>query len=472
MLNPDCFFSPEPSQRAIARELYLQVKDQPIISPHGHVDPGLFADEQATFGNPSQLFIIPDHYVFRMLYSQGIPYEAIGIPRRDRSPVETDPRKIWQIFADNYYLFRGTPTGAWLDHELLEIFNIPEKLHSTNAQHIYDQLCEKLTSPEFSPRRLYERFNIKVLCTTDAASDPLTQHRSIQTSGWNGIIRPTFRPDGVINLLTPGWRDNLCALENAYDHSIDTCQSLIAALENRLEYFKLWGAVATDHSPFTPYTEELNQGESEHIFLRALKGTVSEQEAIRFSGHMLIQIARMCSETGLVMQLHPGSFRNHYSDVYDYFGPDKGFDIPIQVEFTRNLRPLLGKFGNHPNLTLILFTLDETLYARELAPLAGAFPAIKLGPPWWFHDSPNGIRRYLEQVVETAGIANLAGFNDDTRASTSIPARHDLWRRICSDWLAGMVVQHRINIDDAYEMNLDLAINLAKNTYRLERKMR
>jgi glucuronate isomerase len=467
-LDPDRYFDADPSQRRVARELYASVADLPLICPHGHVDPRLLADEDATFGTPAELLIIPDHYVFRLLYSQGIPLESLGVPRGDGGPVEQDHRKIWQIFADNFHLFRGTPTGAWLTQELIEVFGIEEKLTGATARAIYDQIKAKLAAPEFRPRALFERFNIEVLCTTDTATDPLAYHQAIRDSNWNGNIRPTFRPDAVANLLTPGWRQNIDALSHASGLSVDSYTAFIQALEDRRHFFKSLGATATDHAALSAYTTELSPHEANAIFQRALRGQTTPEDAHRFTAHMLIESARMSIQDGLVMQLHVGSVRNHNRIVFDRFGPDKGCDIPERSEFTHNLRPLLNKYGNDPRLTLIVFNLDESTYARELAPLAGHYPAVRLGPPWWFHDSINGIARYFEQVMETAGLHNTVGFNDDTRAFPSIPARHDVWRRVSANWTAGLVVRGIVDMDDAREMLLDLAYRLAKRAYRFD----
>ena len=466
-LMEERLFNPDARQRALASYLYQRIADLPLVCPHGHVDPRLFADPNYTFGNPVELLIIPDHYVFRMLYSQGIPLERLGIPRRDGGQVEADPRRIWQTFADHFHLFRGTPTGLWLTHELQSVFGVEERLNGLSAQAVYDQVATCLASPEFRPRRLYEKFKIEVLCTTDAATDRLEYHQAIRASGWNGRILPTFRPDGVVNLLAPGWLANLQALGAASGIEVVSFRTFVAALENRRAFFKTMGAAATDQGVESAQTVALDPGEVETIFQRALKGEADSGDAARFTAHMLIEMARMSIEDGLVMQLHVGSYRNHNPSLYSAFGPDMGADIPVAVEFTRNLRPLLDRFGNDPRLALILFTLDETAYSRELAPLAGHYPALRLGPPWWFHDSPNGMLRYLEQVTETAGIYNTVGFNDDTRAFPSIPARHDVWRRVCASWVAGLVVQGRVDLDDGEAMVEDLAYHLAKRAYRL-----
>jgi glucuronate isomerase len=465
-LPEDRYFSPDPKQKEIALELYQQVKNKPLICPHGHVDPRMFADPDYQFGTPTELLLIPDHYIFRMLYSQGIALESLGIPRLDGSAVETDHRKIWQTFADHYSLFRGTPTGMWLAHELRVVFGVEEKLCGENAQEIYDHLAAQLTRPEFRPRALFEKFNIEILATTDAADDPLPHHQAIRQSGWQGKIVPTFRPDGVVNIDRPDWLQNIHSLSEVTGVEINSYQKLIAALENRRSYFKSMGATATDHAAVTPFTDHLLPSEAEAIFQRALKGEANPHDAQLFTGHMLMEMARMSIEDGLVMQFHPGSYRNHNQLIFERFGYDKGCDIPVSVDFTRGLLPLLTRYGNDPRLTLILFTLDETTYSRELAPLAGHYPAVKLGPPWWFQDSWNGMQRFREQAMETAGLYNTTGFNDDTRAFPSIPARHDLARRADANWIASLVVRHIIDQTDAVEMMHDCADRLAKKAYK------
>jgi glucuronate isomerase len=457
-LHPDRYLSPDLATRKIVRELYDGVASFPLICPHGHVDPRLFADPDATFGSPADLFIIPDHYVTRMLYSQGIPFERL---------IEGEHREIWRLFCENFHLFRGTPSGVWLRDELATVFGIEEKPSASNADRLFDLLSEKLASPEFSPRKLFERFQIEVLCTTDAATDTLEHHEAIYQSGWIGRVLPTFRPDGVVNLDAPHWKKNIDALSEVTGIEVVDYKSYIHALEQRRAFFKSLGATATDHAALTPATDELTPEQAKTIFRRALQGESQRGDAAHFTAHMLMEMARMSIEDGLVMQLHPGSLRNHNEIIFQKFGPDKGADIPIRTEYTRNLLPLLNKYGNDLRLTLILFTLDETAYSRELAPLAGHYPALKLGPPWWFFDSLNGIARYFDQVMETASIYNTVGFNDDTRAFCSIPARHDVWRRASADWLAGLVVRHIVDMDDAREMIQELAVGLARRAYKL-----
>ena len=459
MLSPDRLFDPEPQQKAIALDLYAGIKDLPIVSPHGHVDPALFSTPDRRFGNPVELLIQPDHYVLRMLYSQGISY--------DRLLSQEDPRGLWRLFAEAFHLYRGTPSGMWLAHELESVFGVNEPLAGENADAVYDQIDQALQQPEYGPRALFERFNIEVLATTDSAADTLEDLQKIRASGWNARIIPTFRPDSVVNINHPSWRENINQLSAASGIDVIDYPSFVRALEQRRAFFKTMGATATDSGVYSPATEWLSPAAVEAIFQRALKGTATREDGMQFSAHMLCELARMSTEDGLVMQVHAGVYRNHNPEIYRRFGPDRGFDIPVQTEFTNNLRALLEQFGNHPNFNLLLFTVDETVYARELAPLAGAYPSIRLGPPWWFNDSWNGMRRYFDQVMETAGIYNTAGFNDDTRAFPSIPARHDVWRRASANWLAGLEVRRVISHRDAEEMARELAVGLAKRAYHL-----
>jgi len=465
--NGDRFFDSDPAVRKIARELYEGVRDLPIVGPHGHVDPKLFS-ENRPFPDPAELILIPDHYVFRMLYSQGIPMESLGIPTTDGSPVEQDHRQIWQVFADNFYLFTGTPTGAWLNHELTEVFGIREKLDGSSAIRIYDEIQEKLESPEFLPRALFDTFNIEVLTTTDGASDPLTHHQTVRESGWKGNIIPCFRPDSVIQISRRAWKQQIEALEQSAEMTIDSYSKYIEALEKQRKFFKSMGAVSTDQGVTVPMTRRLSSRDIEAIFSRAMEKKATIEDEALFTAHMLMEMARMSIDDGLVMQIHPGSHRNHNDFVFKKFGPDKGSDIPIQTEYTRNLHALLNEYGNDSRFSLIMFTLDESTYTRELAPLAGHYPAMKLGPPWWFHDSIEGMTLFRKRVTETAGIYNTVGFNDDTRAFPSIPARHDLSRRIDCNYLAGLVARHIIDVEDARNMSRALAYELVKKAYKLE----
>lgn len=465
-LSPDRLFGP--SRRGMALELYEGVKDLPLVSPHGHVPPTLLADPDALLGTPAELFVIPDHYVFGLLHGRGVPMETLGVPTRDGTPVENDHRTVWRRFAENFHLFRATPTGLWLTEEMVNVFGVEEQLTGESADRVYDHLEEKIAEPGFTPRALFDRFRIEVLCTTDAATDTLQHHKALKEEGWGGRVRPTFRPDALVDLGSPGWRESVGRLSEVSGVDVTGYRSFVEALEERRAFFKEMGAVATDHSVTTPRTERLSEKEAETLLARALKDNVTAEDADRFTAHMLAEMARMCAEDGLVMQLRAGSLRNHNEAVYRRFGPDAGADIPVATEWTRNLRPLLNEYGNDPRFRLLLYTLDESTYSRELAPLAAHYPALLLGPPWWFHDSPNGVRRYLESVTETAGIYNLAGFNDDASALASVPVRHDVWRRVCCDWLVGLVESGVVDEEDAHGMAHDLAYGLARRAFRLD----
>ncbi|AMX01489.1 glucuronate isomerase [Microbulbifer thermotolerans] len=465
-LHPDRLFPADKLTRDIARRLYESVKDLPIISPHGHTDPAWFADNQP-FGNPAQLLIKPDHYVFRMLYSQGIPLERLGIPSRDGTPVEDDPRAIWQLFADNYHLFRGTPSRIWLDSVFHDVFELDVALDSTTAGYYYEAIDSCLKKEEFLPRALFERFRIEVIATTESPLDDLRHHQKIKESGWSGRVITAFRPDPVLDPDYESFTDNLDRLAEITGEDTGNYTGYLAALRNRREFFKGMGATSTDHGHPTATTANLDRSEAEALFNRVRKGNASAEDAELFRGQMLTEMARMSLEDGLVMQIHPGSVRNHNPLIFERYGRDKGADIPSRTDYVHALRPLLEAVGNEPDLTVILFTLDETSYSRELAPLAGHYPALKLGPAWWFHDSPEGMRRFREQVTETAGFYNTVGFNDDTRAFLSIPARHDVARRMDCTWLAQLVAEHRLAEDEAFELAHDLSYALAKRAYKL-----
>ncbi len=464
-LNPDRLLPIEPDARAIARRLFAEVEHRPIISPHGHTEPVWYA-ENAPFRDPASLFVIPDHYIFRMLYSQGVPLEALGVPRVDAAPVEQDPRAIWRLFAAHYHLFRGTPSRLWFEHALQTVFDITERLSASNADRMFDTISEALKQDAMRPRALFERFGIDVIATTDSADDPLAYHDAIRASGWSGRVVPTYRPDAVVDPDRPGFRTALRRFVEMSGEAA-TFAGYLTAHRTRRAYFQERGATATDHGHPTADTADLSAADAEALFADILAGTADAEARALFRAQMLTEMARMSLDDGMVMQIHPGSLRNHNKAVFDAFGFDKGADIPTRTDYVHSLRPLLSAVGNEIGLTVILFTLDETAYARELAPLAGHYPALRLGPAWWFHDSPEGMRRFREMTTETAGFYNTVGFNDDTRAFLSIPARHDMARRVDCAFLARLVSDGRLDEDEAAQVALDLAGRLAKAAYKL-----
>ena len=466
LTDPNRLFPAEARLRDLARAFYQSVADLPIVSPHGHCDPRWFA-EDAPFGNPAELFVIPDHYVFRMLVSQGVSLTDLGVPRVDAGPTESDPRRIWQRFAENYHLFRGTPSAMWLDHSFEHVFGLSEPLSAATATAYYDHIDACLAQPGFRPRALFERFNVEVLATTEGALDDLRWHRQIAESGWSGRIVTTYRPDAVVDPEFEGFVDNLRQFGDITGEDTMTWAGYLRAHRVRRAFFKSMGATASDHGHPSARTENLSASAAEALFSKVVSGGCTAEEADAFRGQMLTEMARMSLDDGLTLQIHPGSRRNHNAPVFALHGRDKGFDIPGRTDYVGALKPILDAVGMEPDLTVILFTLDETTYGRELAPLAGAYPALKLGPPWWFFDSFEGIKRFREATTETCGFYNTAGFNDDTRAFCSIPARHDVARRSDCAYLATLVGTGRLREAEAFELARDLAYNLSKKCYRL-----
>lgn len=460
-LHPDRLLPTDPTARAVARALYDSVSSLPIVSPHGHTDPRWFAENQS-FGNAAELLLVPDHYVFRMLYSQGVPLEVLGVGNP-----EFDPRAAWRLLAERYHLFRGTPSRLWLDWVFAEAFGLDVRLEGATADHYYDAITAALATDAFRPRALFERYGIEVIATTESPLDSLEHHAAIRASGWSGKVITAYRPDPVIDPEFEGFRANLQAFSQLTGEDCLTWPGYLAAHRQRRAFFARMGATSTDHGHPTARTADLPPAEAEALFAKVSAGAFSPQEAELFRAQMLTEMAAMSIDDGLVMQIHPGSFRNHNAAVFDRFGRDKGADIPQRTEFVQALKPLLDRFGNEPGLSIILFTLDESTYARELAPLAGHYPCLKLGPAWWFHDSPEGMRRFRRATTETAGFYNTVGFNDDTRAFLSIPARHDVARRIDCGFLAELVIEHRLEDWEAAELAQDLAYNLVKAAYRL-----
>lgn len=466
LTDPDRLFPAEPAIRDQARALYDSVRDLPILSPHGHCDPRWFA-ENARFPNPAELFVIPDHYVFRMLVSQGVPLSDLGVPRSDGEPVETDPRKIWRRFAENFHLFRATPSQMWLEHSFEHVFGLTEPLSGATADAHYDHIEACLAQDHYRPRALFERFGIEALATTEGALDELLWHKAIAASGWTGRVITTYRPDAVTDPDFEGFAENVTRFGELTGKDTTSWTGYLAAHRARRAFFQAQGATASDHGHPTARTADLPQSEAAALFEKARTGACTPEEADLFRGQMLTEMARMSLDDGMTLQIHAGSWRNHSAPVFGQYGRDKGFDIPMRTDYVGALKPMLDAVGMEPGLTIILFTLDETVYGRELAPLAGAYPALRLGPPWWFFDSYEGIRRFRETTTETCGFYNTAGFNDDTRAFCSIPARHDVARRSDCAYLATLVATGRLRESEAFEVAHDLTYQLAKDAYGL-----
>jgi glucuronate isomerase len=462
LLHDERLFPADSSARGVAKALYAQIKNLPIISPHGHTQAAWFA-QNSPFPDPATLFVQPDHYVFRMLYSQGISLDSLGIGKKK---IE-NPREVWRIFAKNYFLFRGTPSRLWLDFAFQELFGMTERLSEKTADLYYDTIDAALRTPEFLPRALFERFNIEVMSTTDSPLDTLDDIKTIRDSGWNRRILPAFRPDPVVDADYIGFNNNLIQLGVKWNEDTSTWKGYLNALRKARQFFKTMGCTSTDHGHPTALTADLPESDAALLYSKIFAGISTKSEQELFRAQMLTEMAGMSLEDGLTMQIHPGSVRNHNPFIYERYGRDMGCDIPSPTEYVQSLRPLLSKYGNETKLTIILFTLDETTYSRELAPLAGHYPALRLGPSWWFHDSPEGMMRFRQQATETAGFYNTAGFNDDTRAFLSIPARHDVARRIDCAFLGRLVAEHRLEEQEAFEVAHALTYDLVKKAYRL-----
>lgn len=465
-LHHDRLFSSDPAQRAIARRLYAEIGDLPILSPHGHTDPAWFASN-TPFANATKLLLVPDHYVFRMLYSQGVSLDALNIPRRDGTPGQVDPREAWRVFAQNFYLLRGTPSSMWMNHVFHEVFGLRVRLDASTADLYYEHITEALKTAEFRPRALFDRFNIELIATTESPLDTLQHHAAIRDSDWNGRVITAYRPDAVIDPEDERFPAALVKFGEITGEDVHTWSGYLRAHRQRRAFFAAMGATSTDHGHPTPATADLQEDEARALFDKVVSGRATAQDAELFRAQMLTEMAAMSLDDGLVMQIHPGCFRNHNRELFENFGRDKGADLPLRTEYVRHLKPLLDRFGKEPRFRLILFTLDESTYSRELAPLAGHYPCLLLGPAWWFHDSAEGMWRFREQTLSSAGFYNTVGFNDDTRAFLSIPARHDVARRVDCAFLAKLVAEHRMEEDEAAELAVDLTYMLPKKAYKL-----
>lgn len=455
-------FPAEPRVREIAAELYGEVASAPIISPHGHVDPRLLADD-LPFSDPTELLITHDHYVTRLLHSAGVSLGDLGLdPAR---PV--DPREPWRILAAHWHRFAGTASGYWIAHELDTLFGVTEELSPQNADAVYDRVQSALRTDQFRPRALFDRFRIEVLATTDDPLDDLAVHaRLAGDPSFGGRVVPTFRPDAYLDPEAPGFSERVQRLLDATGRSA-TFDGYLDALEDRRGFFVDRGAVSADHGVLEPFTVELDAAVAGRLFAGALAGEQSAAEARLFRGHMLFQMARMSTQDGLVMTVHPGVRRNHHRPTSDAFGPDTGHDIPVRTEYTENLRPLLEAFGTVPGFRLVLFTVDETVFSREIAPLAGFYPSVYIGAPWWFLDAPDAMRRWRRAVTETAGFYRSSGFIDDTRAFLSIPARHDASRRVDAGVLAQLVAEGRVSPATAHRIMRDLVDAIPREVFNL-----
>jgi glucuronate isomerase len=464
-LHEDRVFPAEPAVRSIARRLYALVRDLPILSPHGHTDPRWFAADEP-FTNATELLLAPDHYLYRMLYSQGIDLAEVGVASR-RGPSGGDPRAAWRVFASHFHLFDGTPSALWLNYVFKQVFGLSARLDAQTADQYFDAINAALATPAFRPRALFRRFNIEVLATTESPVDTLEHHERIRSSGWDGRVITAYRPDVVIDAEHENFRAALEQFGELTGEDVFTWQGYLNAHRARRTAFALAGATSTDHGHPSAATADLTHGDAGRLFDRIVGGNFSAIDAELFRAAMLVEMAKMSLDDGLVMQIHPGAFRNHDRWLFEHYGRDKGGDVPRPTEYVQALRPLLDRYGNDRRLSIIVFTLDESTYSRELAPLAGHYPALKLGPAWWFHDSPEGMLRFREYTTETAGFYNTVGFNDDTRAFLSIPARHDLARRVDCSYLARLVAEHRLEEDAAARVATDLAYHLPKRAYKL-----
>jgi len=464
-LHPDRLLPSEPGVRTVARQLYESVKDLPIISPHGHVPPQ-WLSEDIPFSNPTSLLITPDHYVNRMLHAHGVELSALGVAQE--AMTEPQSRDAFRILCSHWSAYRGTPVRYWLDDQLSGIFGVNVRPSAETADQIYDQIASCLDWPEFKPRALYEKFKIELLATTDDPCDDLAAHQFLRDdTSWQGRVIPTFRPDKYLEPAQPNWNADVDRLAEVSGIDTGDYSGYVAAMENRRQYFKDNGAVSSDHSHFDAHTDALEVAEAERIYASARKGEVSEVESTALRRHLVSEMARMACDDGLVMTLHPGVRRNHHMPTFEKYGADVGTDIPVQMEFTDALRPMLNRYGSHPNFQLVIFTLDETVFSREVGPLAGFYPGVFAGVPWWFIDAPEAIRRFRGAITESAGFAKTSGFIDDTRAFCSIPARHDMSRRLDAGFVAHLVAEHRLAEDEAMEVIHDLVVTNPRRAFKL-----
>lgn len=463
--DPDRLLPPDPATRAVARELYAGVRGLPIISPHGHVPAEWLADD-TPFADPTALLITPDHYVTRLLHAHGVSLTDLGVGEGALS--EQRSRAAFRLLCSHWSVYRGTAVKFWLESQLTEIFGIRLAPSAETADRIWEQVAEALTRPDFRPRALYRRFGIEVLATTDDPTDDLDAHRRLREDPtWTGRVVPTFRPDRYLEPAGATWGADVDRLAEVSGIDTGEYDGFLAALADRRRYFRSFGAVSADHSHADARTDPLAQGDAAHLYALARKGDVTTGEATALRRHLVLEMARMSAEDGLVMTLHPGVSRNHHGPTQRRYGADVGADIPVRVDYTEALRPMLDRYGTHPNFRLILFTLDETAFSREIGPLAGFYPSVYAGAPWWFLDAPEAIRRYRAAITESAGFGKTSGFIDDTRAFCSIPARHDMSRRLDAGYLAQLVADGRLSVDEARDSLHDLVVTNPRKAFRL-----
>lgn len=461
--NPDRLLPADPGTRSIARSLLERVQDLPIISPHGHVDAAVI-ENNTPFPDPAALLVSPDHYVTRLIHASGVSMDKL----RAQGAGGSDSREVWRTFVQAWPLFEGTASGYWLRTQFDSVFKLGADLGEMSADASYDAIAAKLVEPDFRPRQLFKDFNIEVLATTDDPLDSLASHKAIaEDPSFNGRVLPTFRPDAYLNIAHPTWSANVERLIDSGGDGATGYAGYILALENRRRYFVDHGAVSADHGVLTPATLKLDRADAERIFELARAGKATPEDRNTFEAHMMYQMARMSVEDGLVMTIHPGSFRNHHQPTFDAYGADTGHDIPFATNYTEAIRPLLQDFGTAKDFHLVLFTLDETVFSRELAPLAGFYPSVYLGAPWWFLDAPDAMLRFRSAVTETTGFSRSSGFIDDTRAFCSIPARHDASRRIEASFLARLVAEHRVSEDRAHELIVDVVDSSPRRVFKL-----
>ena len=418
----------------------------------------------APFSDPAELFITRDHYVTRLLHASGIDLAVLGAGTA--APV--DPRAVWRLFAENWHLFAGTASGYWLAHEFATLFGIDVEPSAETADAIFDTIATRLTDAAYRPRALFERFGIEVLATTDDPLDDLAAHAAMaRDQSWSGRVLPTFRPDAYLDPAAPGFAERVERLTSTQGAAADDFAGYLAALEARRAFFIAHGAVSADHGVVEPYTVDLPDDEAARLYRQAVAGDLDAVGAREFRGNMLLRMAGMSARDGLVMTIHPGVHRNHSTTTFDRFGADTGHDIPLTTTYTENLRPLLEKHGLTPGLHIVLFAVDETVYSREVAPLAGFYPSLFIGAPWWFLDAPDAVRRFRSAVTETAGFYRGSGFIDDTRAFLSIPARHDMARRLDAGFLARLVAEGRIPLTRAERIAVDLVDAIPRKAFKL-----